>query len=119
MVWIARFDLQRHVADTEAHLQVVPGARQQAVVEDGAGTHQMGGHRDFGRAHRPDVQIVHVGDTRQPGKISIDLAVIDMRRYGIERQSEGGSLSSDQVPTVMTTAMTMLTAGSSHNRPSP
>jgi hypothetical protein len=32
---IAGLDLQRHVADAEALLQVAPGASQQAVVERG------------------------------------------------------------------------------------
>ena len=76
---IADLDLQCHVADAEALLQFMPCLGQKTIVERGAGTHQMDRHRDFGRAHRPDVQIVHVGDTRQPGKITIDLAMIDVR----------------------------------------
>ena len=70
---IAGLDLQGDVADAEAFLQVVADPGQQAVIS-GAGTDQVGRIGHLGRAHRPDVQVVHFGDAGQPGKIAIDLA---------------------------------------------
>src|SRR5690349_11256542 len=67
-----RLDLDGRVLDAEAVLERATGVAQEMVVEAGVRPHQMHGERGLGRAHRPDVQVVHLGDAGQGGEIAFD-----------------------------------------------
>ena len=51
----------------------------------------MGGKRRFGRAHAPDMQIMHLCNARQGRKMPLDRFGIDAGRDRIERQIDGVS----------------------------
>ena len=69
---VAGFDLQRGVGDLEAVLQFIADVMEKPVVEAGAGPHQMHGQRGFGRAHGPDVEIMHFAHTGKGAQIVFD-----------------------------------------------
>ena len=54
-----------------------------------AGSDQMGGHRDFARAQRPDVQVMDRLHARLSGQEGLDLVLVDAPRHCVHRRLEG------------------------------
>src|ERR1051325_3051460 len=73
----ARLDLDGGMLDAEAVLEGLAGFGEEVVVEAGVRPHQVHGERGLGRAHRPDVQVVHLGDARQAGEKAFDRVAVD------------------------------------------
>src|SRR5688500_2687835 len=59
----AAFDLQRGVGDAELLAQVLAERVDEQIVELRLRSHQVRGEGDLAAAERPDVQVVHGGDT--------------------------------------------------------
>src|SRR3546814_10309738 len=51
--------------------------------------HQMRGERGFGRAHRPDMQVVDRIDTLDRGQMALDRLGVDPRRDRPQRHGDG------------------------------
>ena len=61
------FDLQRGVADAETSLQFTAGFDQERITGIFPGHDKMRGQRDFGGAHRPDMEVVDRRNAAMPG----------------------------------------------------
>ena len=66
-----------------ARLHLVP-----VWYESGARPHEVCSQRHLGGAHRPDVQVVHLGDPGEGCEVGLDLLGIDILRHGVEREIE-------------------------------
>jgi hypothetical protein len=62
---VAELDLHRGVNNLEPVLQLTGNAMQKRIAGMTAWHDEMACECRFGRAHRPNVQIMHTGDTRQ------------------------------------------------------
>ena len=58
---------------------------QEGIVA-AAGPHQMRGQRGLVGAHRPDVEVMHLGDALQPAEIIPHLRKLDAARHAVERE---------------------------------
>ena len=58
---------------------------EEGVAGKAAGHDEMGGQREFGRAHRPDVEIVDARDAGQGEQMRLDLVRIDAARHAGQR----------------------------------
>ena len=90
--------------------------RQRRVAGMALRHDQMRGERGFGRAHRPDVQVVHRRDAGDGGEM------VAHRCGSMPCGTACSAMSSArrsrrQVPATMTAATARLTAGSSHSQP--
>jgi hypothetical protein len=66
-------------------MQFVLNAIEQRVVEVAVWLYQMRRQRDFRRAHRPDVQIVHLCDSGKCAQKPLDCVKIDISRDTLQR----------------------------------
>src|SRR3954464_10328579 len=60
---VAALDLQRRMIDAEALVQLAHEPVDEDVVVLVARAHEVRGHRDLAGAQRPDVQVMHRGDS--------------------------------------------------------
>ncbi|CCV08386.1 hypothetical protein MESS2_740013 [Mesorhizobium metallidurans STM 2683] len=67
----AGLDLHGRVADAEPLMQLVCGMHQKRVAGVPTWQDQMGRQHIFRRARRPDVQVMHLADARQAGRIGL------------------------------------------------
>lgn len=72
--------------DPEPRIDLAGQAPQQLVAVHALVQHQMRGERGLGRAQSPDVQVMDLLDAGQATEIGGDLALVDARRNGVERQ---------------------------------
>ena len=75
---VVGFDLDRDVADVELAGQLGAGVGQELVVGGVKRADDMCGQGGLGRAHRPDVQIMHFTDTGQRREITAHADRIDV-----------------------------------------
>ena len=67
-------------------MQLVVNLIDQRIVEPAVWFDQMRRQRDFRRAHRPDVQIVHLCNARKRTQIPLDCVKIDLFRDALQRK---------------------------------
>ncbi len=91
-------NLERRVHYSETMFETFAGFCEETIVERGTRPHQMRSQRGFGRAHRPDMEIVHVRNTGQRREIALDLHPVDLRRHHIERQVDGVARKRPRAP---------------------
>jgi len=65
-------------------MQLVLNLIDQRIVELAVWFNQMRRQRDFRRAHRPDVQIVHLCNSRKRTLVSLDRVKIDIFRNTLQ-----------------------------------
>ena len=71
------FELERDVSNPEVVRELVGYVGEQCVFAAGAGALQMSGESHVGGAHRPDVQIVHVGNAVECEQCCADGSGVD------------------------------------------
>ena len=96
--------------DTKSIMQLVLNLIDQRIVELAVWFYQMRRQRDFRRAHRPDVQIVHLCNPRKRAQILLDRIKIDIFRDTLQRQIDRLA-SKSHVPQTITAQISRLTTG--------
>src|SRR4051812_20148347 len=87
---VARMDrqpllhLQRGMGDPEAVAQESGRRGEERVLSAVAGPDEMRGERDVGRAHPPDVEVVHLDYPLQSAECRVDLERVDAGRHRVE-----------------------------------
>lgn len=71
------FDLQRDVPDLERLVQFMDRVLKEVFLPSVDGQHQVRGQRRFGRAHRPDAQVVDFPNPGQPAQQGLDLGRVN------------------------------------------
>src|ERR1043166_8472091 len=59
---------------------------------------EMSRESGFGRAHRPDMKVVHFGHVREAGEILPDFGHLDTLRHSVEREIDGIAQQSPRAP---------------------
>ena len=79
------FQLNGHMPDAEAIVQLILDLNQQRIVDLSIWLYEMRCKRDLRRAHGPNVEIVDSGNAGQFGEIIFDGSGINTGRYGGQR----------------------------------
>ena len=85
----ADLDLARGVTDPEPILEHLLRAEQEFVARMPLRHDQVAGQRRIGRAHCPNMQVVHALDARKVPQGIPDLPQRDASRHAVERQAQG------------------------------
>ena len=85
---LVHFDLDRHMADAEALVQLMRELDQKFVAGMTARHQAMTGQSGVGRAHRPNMQIVDRGNARLCLEKRTDLVGLDPGWNRVERHAD-------------------------------
>ncbi len=88
MVERSFLDLQGGVVDPKPGLQLPAYLMDHGVIDRRSRSDQRSGKRGLRRAHSPDVQIMHLVDTRQSGEVVVDGSAIHAEGHRLQREIE-------------------------------
>ena len=69
-------------------LELARDLMQTPIVQPATGHDQVGGECRLGRAHCPDVQVMHIGDAVDTREVATHPVRVDASRYRIERETD-------------------------------
>ena len=95
---VQRFELQGSMLDLELAMQVPGGLVQERTVAIVDIAHQVSRESRFGRAHRPDMKVVHLRHVRKAGEILPHFRHLNALRHGVESEIDGIAQQSPGAP---------------------